>query len=92
MEKKHKTNKPIDSEARNINVTIRFSEKEIAEFEKIAKEINIPRTRFIRNLALSGLDEAKVLNKIGALKGAKKLLDFKERLKNYSNYQELQFS
>ncbi len=50
----------------------------------------MPKTRFIRNLTLAGLEDAKTLNKIGALKGAKKLLDFKERLFNSSNYKTLQ--
>ncbi len=84
--------KTIDKEPINNNLTIRFSDKELAEIEKLAKELNMPKTRFIRNLALSGLEDAKALNKIGALKGAKKLLDFKERFTNSSNYQELPIS
>jgi hypothetical protein len=37
-------------------------------------------------MALSGLEEARFFNNIGALKGAKKLLDFKERLFNSNKY------
>jgi hypothetical protein len=84
-----KGRKTIDKEPIKNNLTIRFSDKELAEIEELAKILNIPKTRFVRNLTLSGLEEAKTLNKIGALKGAKKLLDFKERLFNYKNYQNL---
>ncbi|RLD42059.1 MAG: hypothetical protein DRI88_12020 [Bacteroidetes bacterium] len=85
-----KGRKTIDKEAINNNLTIRFSDKELAEIEELAKKLDMPKTRFIRNLTLAGLEDAKTLNKIGALKGAKKLLDFKERLFNSSNYKTLQ--
>ena len=81
--------KAIDGEARNINISIRLSEKEIKEIEEIAKELDMPKTKFIRNLALTGLDDAKILSKMGILKGAKKLADFKERLKQPENYKSL---
>jgi len=78
MSRNGNTNKPVDNEARNVNVTIRFSETEMKEIEAISKEIGIPKTRLIRNITLSGLDEAKVLSKLGVLKGTKKLIEFKE--------------
>jgi len=81
--------KPIDKEAINNNLTIRFSDRELQEIEELAKKLDIPKTRFIRNLTLSGLEDAKALDKIGALKGAKKLIDFKERLFNSEKYQTL---
>ena len=84
-----KGRKTIDKEPINNNLTIRFSDKELAEIEELAKNLDMPKTRFIRNLTLAGLEDAKTLNKIGALKGAKKLLDFKERLFNSKNYQTL---
>ena len=77
--------KTIDNEPIRNNLTIRFSDKELAEIEKIAKELDIPKTRFIRNLTLSGLEDAKALNKIGVLKGAKKLIDFKEKLSSINS-------
>ena len=86
---KGNTNKPIDQEVRNNNITIRFSDNELLEIEEIATQLEIPKTRLIRNLTLSSLDDAKLLNKIGVLKGAKKLLDFKERFTNYKKYQTL---
>ena len=81
--------KTIDEEPINNNLTIRFSDKELKEIEKLAEELDIPKTRFIRNLTLSSLEDAKALNKIGALKGAKKLLDFKKKLFEISDYKTL---
>ncbi|MDQ1339463.1 MAG: hypothetical protein QG567_615 [Campylobacterota bacterium] len=83
---KGNTNKPIDEDILDIQVNIRFSKKEIEEIEKIAEELELPKTRLIRNLALAGLADAKTLNKIGILKGAKKLLDFKDRFSNPKKY------
>lgn len=87
--RKGTTNKPVDQEARNINVTIRFSQTEIQEIEKIANDLDVPKTRLIRNLALIGLDNVRILSNTGVLKGAKKFIDFKERLLNPKNYQTL---
>jgi len=87
---KGKTNKPIDKEALTETISLRFSKSELEEIAKIAKEIDIPKTRLIRNLVLSSLDEAKLFNKIGVLKGVKKLIDFKERFLHTENYQTLQ--
>jgi len=84
--------KTIDKEALTETISIRFTKEELKEIEKIANNIGIAKTRLVRNLALSSLDEAKILNKIGALKGAQKLLDFKERLLNPEKYQSLQIN
>lgn len=84
--------KPEAEETRSNAVTVKFTDKELEEIEKIANRINITRTTLIRNMTLSGLEDAKFLDKIGALKGAKKLLDFKDRLLNPKKYQELPIS
>lgn len=86
---KGNTNKPIDKEPLTETISIRFTKKELEEIEKIADSIGIAKTRLVRNLVLSSLEDAKFFNSIGALKGARKLLDFKERLMNPKNYQEL---
>ena len=78
--------KAIDKEARNICISIRFSEEEIKEIEKIAKELDIPKTKLIRNLALAGLSDAKLLNNLKILKGVKTLIDFKDRFSNPNKY------
>jgi hypothetical protein len=82
--------KTIDQEALTETISLRFSKKEMEEIEAIANNIDLPKTRFMRNILLMGLDEARFLNKIGALKGAKKLLDFKERFTNTEKYKTLQ--
>lgn len=82
--------KTIDKEPLTETISIRFTKSELEEIEKIADKLNLPKTRLIRNMALSGLEEARFLNNIGALKGAQKLLDFKDRLMNPKNYQELE--
>jgi len=84
--------KPEAETARSNSVTVKFTDKELEIIEDIAKNINIPRTTLIRNMTLVGLDDMIILNKIGALKGAKKLLDFKERFTNSINYKELPIS
>ncbi len=89
--KKNKTGpKPETGEPRNNCVTIKFTNTELEEIEKIAKDINIPRTTLIRNLALSSLKNAKFLNNFGILKGTKKLLEFEERLRNPKKYPQLE--
>jgi len=72
--------KSIDKEALSETISLRFSKEELQDIEKIANELDMPKTRFMRNLVLSSLDDAKFLNKIGILKGAKKLNDFKEKI------------
>lgn len=81
--------KPEADEARKNLVTIKFTDKELQQIEEIAKNIDIPRTTLIRNMTLSGLSEARILNNFGILKGAKKYLDFKERLLNPEKYKSL---
>ncbi len=80
----------IDKEPIKNNLTIRFSDRELREIEELAKKLDMPKTRFIRNLTLSGLEDAKTIDKVGVLKGAQKLIDFKERLLNPEKFQTLQ--
>jgi hypothetical protein len=87
---KKNMNNQLDGETRNITIGIRFTEKEMEEIEEIAKNLNIPKTRLIRNIALSGLKDAKFLNNFGILKGTQKLLEFEARLKNPKKYPQLE--
>lgn len=82
--------KTIDEEKLTETISLRFSKSEIKEIEKIANDINISKTRFMRNLVLTSLDTAKVYHKIGILKGAKKIIDFKERFNNPDKFKNLQ--
>jgi hypothetical protein len=87
---KGNTNKPIDGKKRERKILIRLTDEEIEKIEKIANDLDIPIARFVRNLTLASLDEASFLNKIGALKGAQKLIDFKERFFKAEKYKTLQ--
>jgi len=87
---KGNTNKPIDKDALTKRITIRLSPEELKEVEDMAKILEISKTRLIRNMTLAGLEDARILNKIGVLKGAKLLYDFKERFKHPEKYQNLQ--
>jgi len=84
--------KPIDKEPISETISIRLSKSEMKRLENIAKKLDLPKTRFMRNVLLAGLDDAEMLDKIGALKGAQKLIDFKERLLNPEKYKSLQTS
>jgi hypothetical protein len=75
--------KTIDEEKRDINVTIRFTATEIKEFEKLGKEINVPKTRLIRNLALSQLDDIKIMKKVGIWTIAQGVLSTSEWIKAF---------
>jgi hypothetical protein len=89
--KKNKTGpKPETGETRNNCITIKFTDKELAEIEKIAKNIDIPRTTLLRNMALSGLKDAKFLDSLGILKGTKRLIDFEAKLRNPKKYPQLE--
>ena len=84
-----KGRKTIDKEPISETISIRLTKTEMKELEEIALELDMPKTRFMRNVLLSGLEDAKVLQKIGALKGSKKLIDFKERFLNSEKYKTL---
>ena len=51
---------------RDIKFEIRFSKEEMERIDKVAKKLNIPKSRVIRNLTLVGLEDAELLNRIGA--------------------------
>jgi len=51
---------------RDIKFEIRFSKEEMERIEKVAKKLNMPKARLIRNMTLVGLEDAELLNKLGA--------------------------
>jgi len=51
---------------RDIKFEVRFSKEEMERIDKVAKKLNIPKSRVIRNLTLVGLEDAELLNRIGA--------------------------
>ena len=81
--------KTIDSEVLTETISIRLTKQELEEFQRIADNVGMAKTRLMRNTLMIGLDDIKTLNKIGILKGAVKFVDFKERFLNSDKYQTL---
>ena len=70
---------------RNKRVEILLTEEENKRFEKIAKELNMPKGRAIRNLALIGLEDAELYKKLGFFKIAKMINKTKSKIKKLKN-------
>ena len=64
---------------RDIKFEVRFSKEEMERIEKIAKKLNMPKSRFIRNMALVGLQDAELLNRIGAFDLVKMIEKLREK-------------
>ena len=64
---------------RDIKFEVRFNKEEMERIEKIAKKLNMPKSRVIRNLTLAGLEDAELLNKIGAFEIVKMIEKLRER-------------
>ncbi len=64
---------------RDIKFEVRFSKEEMERIEKIAKKLNMPKSRVIRNLTLAGLEDAELLNKIGAFEIVKMIEKLREK-------------
>jgi len=60
-------------------ITIRLSEEEYKRIEKVAKKLNMPISRVIRNLTLVGLEDAELLNQIGAFELIKLIEKLREK-------------
>lgn len=62
--------------------------KEITdEIERLAKKHKIPESKLCRNLLMSGLDDAKLLDRLGALKLAGLVQKWKET--EFPEFQEV---
>jgi len=66
-------------DVKNKRMEIRLSQEEKEKIEKLAKELDMPTGTLLRNLALSSYDDAMIFKKLGILKGAKSIKDFKEK-------------
>ena len=60
-------------------ITIRVNEKEYKRIEEIAQKLNMPISRLMRNLTLIGLEDAELLNKIGAFDLVKMIEKIREK-------------
>ena len=81
--------KPETGEARKNLVTIKLTDKELEDINKIAEILEIPRTRLIRNMVIASLKDAKFLDILGILKGVKNINDFTQRWLNPERYKTL---
>ncbi|GEM_PF-6702677 len=76
--------KPIDGVVRETVVSFKVSEEESKRIERLAKSLEVPKTVLMRNLLLDALDDAEILDKIGALKIAKGIKKTSEFIKEYT--------
>ena len=60
-------------------ITIRLSEEEYKRIEKVAKKLNMPISRMIRNMTLVGLENAELFNAIGLFDIAKLVEKIREK-------------
>ena len=58
---------------KGIPVTLWLDEPVVAEIDRLADQINLSRSRFIRNLVASGLQDAKLMDMMGLFKLMKKI-------------------
>jgi len=60
-------------------ITIRVSQEEYERIEKVAKKLNIPTSRLIRNLTLVGLEDAEIFAKLGFFDAIKLIEKIREK-------------
>ncbi len=66
----------IEGKSKTKLIYAKISEEELDKIEQLAKEMDIPKMTFTRNLILLGLRDVKLLDNVGLLKGYKKTNDF----------------
>ena len=60
-------------------ITIRVSEEEYERIEKVAKKLNMPISRVIRNLTMAGLEDAELFAKLGFFDVVKMIEKIREK-------------
>ena len=60
-------------------ITIRLSEEEYERIEKVAKKLNMPISRIIRNLTIVGLEDAELFAKLGFFDAIKMIEKIREK-------------
>jgi predicted DNA-binding protein len=80
-------------EKRIHEVRVRLSKQEMERIEKMANKLGMAKAKLIRELALISLEDAELLNKLGAFEIAKALKKVKEKVsKHLSTNTKLQSS
>jgi len=73
-------------EKRKYEIRVRLTKEEMERIEKVAKKLNMPKARLIRNLTLIGLEDAELYEKLGFFEIAKLIKKLKEKaLKSNEN-------
>ncbi|HHH54710.1 MAG TPA: hypothetical protein ENK91_13695, partial [Bacteroidetes bacterium] len=70
----------IIKNGRNERLEFRCSTEEKKKIEELAKYLEMPSSTLVRNLVIASYEDAIIFKRIGILKGAKKIKDFKEKL------------
>jgi len=65
--------------SKNDRMEFRCSTEEKEKIEKLADYLEMPPSTLVRNLVLASYDDAIIFKKLGLLKGAKQLIDFKKK-------------
>lgn len=65
-------------ETRKERIEIRISKEEKKKLEDMARQLEIPASTLARNLMLASYDDMLIMDKLGVLKGIKKLKEFKQ--------------
>ena len=73
-----------DEENKTNKVTIRLTDTELKEVEKLAEFCELNKAQMIRNLTMAGLEQSKILKNLGFMhiaKGLIKTSDFTKEFK-----------
>ena len=79
---------PVDGIVRETKLFVKVSEDEAKEIEELANYLEIPKSVLLRNLALSSLEDAQILKKVGLLQIAKGIRKTSEALKEFKNLKD----
>ena len=70
---------------RDKEIKISLTQEEMERIEKIAKKIGMTKSRLARNLVLTGLEDAELLNKLGLFDAVKMIEKIREKALGIKN-------
>ena len=78
-----------EAEPRVERMTIKFNKSELEEIKKMAEELNIPKGTYARNLVMTGVEDTKILKKIGVLGLMKGIANTRNFIKKFTMTKEI---
>ncbi|WP_457560560.1 hypothetical protein [Caminibacter sp.] len=78
-EKLESLNLEGDEMKRNKEIRIRLTKEEMEIIEKVAKKLNMPKARLIRNMTFAGLEDAGIFAKMGLFDLVKMIEKIREK-------------